>query len=155
MSQVRKIGLPVWGYALWIAVYYDFQMFVNSIIWRNNVNTVAPVWCDIMTKIQVGANVAPQACALLICICLFNVTRHRGAPIGSNNAKKRRGLVVDILLVIGLPILYMALSIIVQPFRFEIVEEEGCTAVTYSYVTYIIIYVPELAISLVSAFLAP
>lgn len=46
VSQIRKLSLAVWGYAVWIAIY-DFIMFVNTIIWHNNVNIVVPVWCDI------------------------------------------------------------------------------------------------------------
>ncbi len=46
ISQVRKLSLAVWGYAIWIAIY-DFTMFVNTIVWNNSVIIVAPVWCDI------------------------------------------------------------------------------------------------------------
>ncbi len=42
ISQIRKLSLAVWGYALWIAVYC-FQAFVNTIIWHDNVNIVMPV----------------------------------------------------------------------------------------------------------------
>ena len=45
-SNIRKLSLAVWGYAIWIAIF-DFHTFVNTIIWHNNVNIVAPVWCDI------------------------------------------------------------------------------------------------------------
>ncbi|KLO09466.1 hypothetical protein SCHPADRAFT_857882, partial [Schizopora paradoxa] len=53
VSQIRKLSLAVWGYAIWIAII-NFQGFVNTIIWHNNVNIVAPVWCDIVTKLQLG-----------------------------------------------------------------------------------------------------
>lgn len=46
ISQIRKLSLAVWGYGIWIAVFC-FQMFVNTIIWHDNVNIVIPVWCDI------------------------------------------------------------------------------------------------------------
>ncbi len=36
ISQIRKLSLAVWGYALWIAVN-NFQTFVNTIIWHDNV----------------------------------------------------------------------------------------------------------------------
>lgn len=36
----------IWFYAIWIALY-NFQMFVNTIIWHDNVDIVAQVWCDI------------------------------------------------------------------------------------------------------------
>lgn len=46
VSQIRKLSPAVWGYAFWIAVV-NFQTFVNSIIWHDNVNIVVPIWCDI------------------------------------------------------------------------------------------------------------
>ena len=46
LSNFRKFSLAVWGYAIWIPII-DFIYFVDTIIWHNNVNIVAPVWCDI------------------------------------------------------------------------------------------------------------
>lgn len=46
LSQVRKLSLAIWGYSIWIALYC-FSMFVNTVIWHDNVNIVVPVWCDI------------------------------------------------------------------------------------------------------------
>ncbi len=48
-SGMRISNLAVWGYALWTAMY-NFQMFVSTIIWHDNVNIVVPVWCDIGEK---------------------------------------------------------------------------------------------------------
>ncbi len=52
ISQIRKLSLAVWGYALWITEMC-FQTFVNTIIWRDNVNNVAPVWCDISENLLI------------------------------------------------------------------------------------------------------
>ncbi len=52
ISQIRKLSLAVWGYAIWITVSC-FQTFVNTIIWRDNVNIVAPVWCDIGENLRI------------------------------------------------------------------------------------------------------
>lgn len=46
ISQIRKLSLAVWGYAVWTALN-NFQAFVNTIIWHDNVKIVVPVWCDI------------------------------------------------------------------------------------------------------------
>lgn len=46
LSQIRKLSLAIWGFAIWIAMA-NFATFVNTIVWHNNVNIVAPVWCDI------------------------------------------------------------------------------------------------------------
>ena len=45
-SQIRKLSLAVWGYSIWVTIYC-LQNFVNTIIWHDNINIVAPVWCDI------------------------------------------------------------------------------------------------------------
>lgn len=45
-SQIRKLSIAIWGYALWVAVG-NFTTFVNTVIWHNNEKIVVPVWCDI------------------------------------------------------------------------------------------------------------
>jgi len=153
ISQIRKFSLAVWGYAIWIAIV-NFQMFVNTIIWYKNVDIVVPVWCDIATKLQTGAGVGTRACALVICVHLYKITRIR-VSIDTAKKQRRRAVIYELLLIIGLPFLVMALSIIVQPTRFDISEEEGCTSTVYSYVSYIILYAPLFVSNLGCAILAP
>lgn len=100
LSQIRKLSLGVWGYAIWIAMA-TFHKFVNTIIWHNNVNIVVPVWCDIgepisvecyscftiidcdlVTKLQIGSNTGTRTCALVICVHLYKITRLRN-PVES------------------------------------------------------------------------
>jgi len=76
ISRIRKLSLAVWGYSIWIALF-NFTMFVDTIIWHDNVNIVVPVWCDIVTKLQIGVGVGTRACALVICIHLHKITRLR------------------------------------------------------------------------------
>jgi len=153
ISQIRKLSIAVWGYAIWIAAM-NLQTFVNTIIWHDNVNVVVPVWCDIVIKLQVGAGIGTRACALVICIHLYKVTRLR-ASVENTKGQRRKALIYELFLIIGLPFFVMALFIIIQPFRFNIVEEEGCAPVDYSYVGYIVLYAPEAVTSLGCAILAP
>ncbi|KLO09469.1 fungal pheromone STE3G-protein-coupled receptor [Schizopora paradoxa] len=153
LSQIRKLSPAVWGYAVWIAIY-DFITFVDTIIWHNNVNIVVPVWCDITSKLLTGVPIGTRACAFIICLDLFRMTRLRGT-IDKSKAQKRRETIYKLLLTIGLPILIMALYIIVQPIRFGISEEQGCGPGIYSYVGYIIWYAPPIALSFGCAILAP
>jgi len=83
---------------------------VNTIIWHNDVNVEAPVWCDIVTKLQVGAPVGTSACAFVICIKLYKITRLR-ASIEVTKEQRRRAMIYELLLIIGLPLLVMALGI--------------------------------------------
>ncbi|KLO07060.1 fungal pheromone STE3G-protein-coupled receptor [Schizopora paradoxa] len=154
VSQARKLSVALWGYSIWVALFC-FQGFVNSIIWHNNVNVVVPVWCDIVSKIQVGAGIGTHACALTICIQLYKITRLRALPENTTKEQKFKALVLPLLLIIGLPVLTMALLIIVQPLRFQIAEEEGCGPTMYSFVGYIVYYGPGLMTSLGCIILAP
>ena len=56
------------------------------------------------------------------------------------------------------PLLYefadTVIGIIVQPFRFEIVEELGCGITAYSYVGYILDFAPELICNIACLILA-
>ncbi|KLO07062.1 hypothetical protein SCHPADRAFT_665907 [Schizopora paradoxa] len=58
-------------------------------------------------------------------------------------------------MIVGLPLLIMGLKVIVQPIRFQILEELGCLGTTYSYVAYIIDAAPCLIANLGCIALAP
>jgi len=75
--------------------------------------------------------------------------------MSNSKTQKRRAMICDLSLIIGLPFLILSLWIIVQPFRFEIIEELGCYGSAYSYIGYILLFAPSLAMSLGSALLAP
>ncbi|KLO04332.1 fungal pheromone STE3G-protein-coupled receptor [Schizopora paradoxa] len=153
LSQIRKLSPAVWGYAVWIAIY-DFITFVNTTIWHDNVNIVVPVWCDITSKLLTGVPIGTRACAFIICLDLYRMTRLRGS-IDKNKAQKRRDTMYRLSLIIGFPMLIMALYIIIQPIRFGVTEELGCGPGIYSYVGYIIWYAPPIVHSLGCAILAP
>ncbi|KLO14128.1 fungal pheromone STE3G-protein-coupled receptor [Schizopora paradoxa] len=153
------VGFQSWNtgifvYAFWIGTM-NFINFVNTIVWHDNVNPYIQVWCDITTKIQIGALIGVPACTLVLCIHLFKITRMRGVAIVDEKAQRRRTLIIDLSLTLGFPVLIMALSIIVQTYRFNIIEEIGCQAANYSYVTYVIIYVPQFFLNLIAVALAP
>lgn len=81
-------------------------------------------------------------------------------------------MAIDLSITLGLPVIIMALcksvkalnngllswrwklGIIVQPYRFEIDEEQGCTTTSFSFVTYLIYYAPQLVLNLIAAVLA-
>jgi len=137
-------------YSFWVALT-NLQQFVNSIIWHNNNNIVAPVWCDISIRLQLVAPIGIRACTLVLCIQLFNFTRFKDANI----VESRRSVILSMGLMLGLPLLILALYIIIQPFRFEILEEIGCVPTMYSFVSYILFNGPELFFSAIAAALIP
>ncbi|KLO09467.1 STE3-domain-containing protein [Schizopora paradoxa] len=90
----------------------------------------------------------------MICIHLYRVARLRDS-IKNSEKQRRKSMIYELLLILGLPVLVMALFIVVQPLRFQIFEELGCDFSTYSYVGYIIQTAPQISASVGCVILAP
>jgi len=104
------------------------MQFINSIVWYENMADKAPVYCDISTRILVALNVAIPACSLCINRRLFKIaTRKIMMPTG---AEKRRAVITDLLIGIGIPVLQMILQYVVSARRYEILEDYGPYPVT-------------------------
>ncbi|KIK67548.1 hypothetical protein GYMLUDRAFT_155738 [Collybiopsis luxurians FD-317 M1] len=112
--------------------------FINSIIWKDNVNNVAPVWCDISAQIIIAANVGITASTLAISRQLYNISKVNRASATSQ--EKRRDMIINLLIAFGLPVLVMGLHFIVQPRRFDIFEEIGCQPATFNTLAAYILY---------------
>ncbi|KAF9468421.1 GPCR fungal pheromone mating factor [Collybia nuda] len=122
---------------------------VDAIVWADNVEIIIPVWCDITTKLIVGANVALPAACLCICIHLERVASVRMAR--TNISDKRRRQIFEALVCFGLPLLIMALHYIVQGHRYDIIESYGCRPTTYFSVAGIfIVWLPPILLSIAS-----
>ncbi|KAH7881712.1 pheromone A receptor-domain-containing protein [Phlebopus sp. FC_14] len=120
---------------------------VNSVIWGDTVSSVAPVWCDIATKVQIGGNIALPAAMLSLCIHLERVASVR--QVTTTHSDKRRRQMVDLALCFGVPAVYMATHYVVQGHRFDIVEGFGCRPTIYeSIASVFLIWIPPLLFSL-------
>ncbi|KAI6106634.1 putative fungal pheromone GPCR, STE3-type [Pisolithus croceorrhizus] len=104
--------------------------FVNSIVWRNSALNVAPVWCDISTKIFIGASVGIPAAGLCISRRLYKIAVVKSVTVTRED--KRSAVVVDLGITIGLPVMVMILHYVVQGHRFDILEEVGCWPSIYN-----------------------
>ncbi|KZP27528.1 fungal pheromone STE3G-protein-coupled receptor [Athelia psychrophila] len=102
---------------------------VDAIIWRDSAVILVPVWCDITTKLLVGATIALPACCLCICIQLERIASPRSSSMSATDKTRRR--IFDAFMCWGLPIIYMALHCVVQGHRFDIIEVIGCRADFY------------------------
>ena len=94
---------------------------INSIVWNKNMINRVPVYCDIgtpnvllpgrsltdftATHIQIGLNVAIPASSLCINRRLYKIATHQGGMV--TREEKRRGVIVDLLIGLGIPILQM------------------------------------------------
>ncbi|WVQ68945.1 uncharacterized protein L199_007154 [Kwoniella botswanensis] len=103
--------------------------FVNGLTWWDSIENVAPVWCDISTKLSVGLTVGVAASSL--CITRRLVMIASSTTVTFTQRQKRIALCIDIFLGILLPIIVMALHYTVQPHRFDIYEGYGCQVSTW------------------------
>nr|AWT58071.1 Pheromone receptor [Lentinula edodes] len=112
---------------------------INSIIWADNALNVAPVWCDICIP----------ASTLCISRRLYHITSTQTVSITRDD--KKRAIYVDLAIAVGLPVLMLILHVIVQAHRFDILEEYGCSSVTFdTLASYFLYYMWPVAIGLVS-----
>ncbi|KAJ7622386.1 pheromone A receptor-domain-containing protein [Roridomyces roridus] len=125
--------------------------FVNSIVWHGNVVDWAPVWCDISTRFAVGANVAIPAASLCINRRLYVIARCKS--VGVTKAEKRRTIMIDCAIGIGIPLSQMVLQYIVQAHRYTILEDIGCFPNTFNTpLAYLLTYLWPNTIALLSAY---
>ncbi|PFH48843.1 hypothetical protein AMATHDRAFT_5425 [Amanita thiersii Skay4041] len=115
----------------------------NAIIWGDKVRVIAPVWCDIGTKILIGGTVAlPGSC------CLLNM---RLAKYSSRNPLNRSrfwriGEKVIEIICLNYPPFYIGYHYVVQDHRFDIVEDIGCGPVIYPSIPAVfLMWVPPLS----------
>ncbi|KAK7046036.1 hypothetical protein VNI00_007031 [Paramarasmius palmivorus] len=119
---------------------------VDAVVWAQNVDIVIPVWCDITTKLIIGANIALPAACLCVCIHLERVASTRVASVTSLD--RRRRTIFELSMCVLLPIVYMGLHFIVQGHRFDIIEDYGCRPTTYySIPSIFLVWVPPLILS--------
>ncbi|KAI0271184.1 pheromone A receptor-domain-containing protein [Russula aff. rugulosa BPL654] len=71
-----------------------------------------PVYCDISTRIQVALNAAIPASSLCINRQLYRVSMIKTARI--TDVEKRRNLIYDLLISVGIPVLQMAAEYVVS-----------------------------------------
>ncbi|KAH9837843.1 putative fungal pheromoneG-protein-coupled receptor [Rhodofomes roseus] len=136
-------------YMIWTSLAC-LNEFVNSVVWADNALNVAPVWCDISTRITIGASVGIPAASLCINRRLYYIARMDAVAI--TRAEKRRTILVDSLICILFPILCMVFAYIVQGHRFNIFEVLGCYPDVYNTLPSIfLVYTWPIVIGLVSA----
>jgi pheromone a factor receptor len=132
-----------WGVSACLFIFWSglssLVWFVNSIVWDANIVNWTPVWCDISTRIAIATVVGIPASALALQRRMYFMVRQSSS--NETIAQKRRALAIDLLIGLGLPILCMILSVVVQGHRFDILEDVGCypaivnTSLTYFLVT--------------------
>ncbi|KAG2040962.1 GPCR fungal pheromone mating factor [Suillus americanus] len=132
--------------SLWLFVG-NVTYGINAILWGDTVQNIAPVWCDITTKLEIGTTVALPAAMFTLCMHLERVAAIRHPS--NTHSEKRYRQIMECALCFGVPLMYMALHYIVQGHRFDIIEGFGCRPTVYvSIASIFLIWVPPLVFSL-------
>ncbi|KAF9238461.1 pheromone A receptor-domain-containing protein [Melanogaster broomeanus] len=116
-------------YMIWTGLAC-LNQFINSVVWNSNVINSAPVWCDISTKFIIGSAVAIPASSLCINRRLYQIASV--SSVTKTKAQKRRDVMVDLSIGLGIPIIQMCVHYVVQGHRFNIFEEVGCYPFTWN-----------------------
>ncbi|KAF9645210.1 pheromone receptor [Thelephora ganbajun] len=116
-------------YVFWTSLAC-LNQFINSVMWANDAINRAPVWCDISTRIMLGAAVGIPASSLCIMRRLHSIAKIQA--VSPTRAEKRREIIIDSCICILCPMVYMVLAYIVQGHRFDIYEQIGCFPVIYN-----------------------
>ncbi|KAL4061745.1 GPCR fungal pheromone mating factor [Scleroderma citrinum] len=139
--NVGTLAIMIWLFVM--NIIYG----VNIIVWTGNVDNPAPVWCDISTKLIVGANVALPIATMCICKHLELVSSNR--HVRMDNKDRQRRIIFDSIMCFCLPLVFMALHYVVQGHRYDIIEDFGCQPAIYvSIAALFLVYMPPLVFSL-------
>ncbi|KAH9916390.1 STE3-domain-containing protein [Epithele typhae] len=125
---------------------------IDSILWAGNFDVRIAPWCDIVSRVFLASQIALPGCALAFARNL------RRCAIGQEIAQKAYTLMQDLTFCLIIPVFYVVLHVIVQPHRFDIVQDFGCSvSIHTSSLAVILIWLPPLIICIatfVYAFLA-
>ncbi|KAJ6542964.1 pheromone A receptor-domain-containing protein [Mycena capillaripes] len=136
-------------YMIWTALAC-LVFFVNSIVWSHNTIDWSPAWCDLSTHFVNGFNLAIPACSLCINRRLYQIASVRS--VTKTRAEKRRAILIDLAIGLGLPLLQIPLQYIVQGHRYNIFEDIGCLGETYETpVAIVLFHLPPVLVGAVSA----
>ncbi|KAI0694922.1 pheromone A receptor-domain-containing protein [Cerioporus squamosus] len=133
--NVALISLAAW------LVLCNLVHGVNALLWSGNDNVHVPAWCDIMTRVLLAAQMALPGCALAL------ARKLRQCAIGQEVTQRAHTYMQDLTFCLIIPLAYIVLHVIVQPHRFDIIADFGCSASIYtSSVSLIVIWIPPLII---------
>ncbi|CDO68081.1 hypothetical protein BN946_scf184788.g12 [Trametes cinnabarina] len=136
-------------YIFWIGTQSLFQ-FINSVVWRDNAINWAPVWCDITTHFTIGSSIGVCCASLVINRRLYHIANI--STVSISRSDKRRNMVTDLAIGVGIPIVSMCLYWVYQGHRFDILEGVGCTEeFPNSFLAYLLYFTWPIVIGLVSA----
>lgn len=115
---------------LWI-ILVNLPLGINSIIWgHDDVDQWwdGSVWCDINTRIQVGAQVSLGAAVAMILRRLAQVMDTRNMTVAPSRSSTLRRQLVELAWCWGYPVALILFYIPIQSVRYHIWGIEGCNS---------------------------
>ncbi|KAI0276043.1 pheromone A receptor-domain-containing protein [Russula aff. rugulosa BPL654] len=97
--------------------------FINSVVWNKNMILRARLYCEIATRILAAENVAIPAASLCINRRLYKIATMKSVTVTAS--EKRRGIMVDLLIGVGIPILQVIGEYIISYRSYNIFEDIG------------------------------
>jgi pheromone a factor receptor len=135
--------------ACWILASQTI-LLADAIIWRGNISDNIPYYCDFTTAVIAVAPVGYSASVLCITRQLHKLSRAQAVII--SKSQKRKSLLIDLCIGLGIPILAAGGHGIVQGHRYSIYEDWGCYPTTYNVtLAFPLYYIWPLVLSLISA----
>ncbi|RDX44921.1 STE3-domain-containing protein [Lentinus brumalis] len=133
-------NIAVISLATWL-ILCNLVHGVNALLWSGNDDVHVPAWCDIMTRVLLAAQIALPGCALAL------ARKLRQCAIGQEVTQRAHTYMQDLTFCLIIPLAYIVLHVIVQPHRFDIIADFGCSASIYtSSVSLIVIWLPPLLV---------
>lgn len=136
---------------MWASIGTLIHMVGSTIWWRNiHIPTSAEAtWCDIATKLIIGLSIAIPLSSFSINRRLYNIATIRTITI--TKEQKRRDVIIDSILCVLCPIIFMAVHYTMQGHRFDVIENIGCWPSTYlTLPAYILVLAPPIFVGCVS-----
>ncbi|KAI0632780.1 pheromone A receptor-domain-containing protein [Trametes polyzona] len=124
----RARNIPTLSLIAWLFMI-NVAHGVNVILWWGNLKIRVVVWCDIVSKLVISANMALPAACFCLAMRLEGIAAVR--QVKTSHLDKRQRVIVDLAICVGIPLVYMALHYVVQGHRFDIIEDFGCQPDSY------------------------
>ncbi|KAG0694467.1 pheromone A receptor-domain-containing protein [Suillus ampliporus] len=143
----RARNIAAMSIGIWLFVV-NMVNAIDALQWAGAYQVPSLLWCDITSALTTAVNVSiPAAC---LCICI-HLERMASFCQTSTSLAKRRRILLECLMCFGVPVVYAALHIIVQPRRFDVYANFGCRSAIYpTTVTLFLVWIPPLALSLLT-----
>ncbi|KAH7099035.1 pheromone A receptor-domain-containing protein [Auriculariales sp. MPI-PUGE-AT-0066] len=121
---------------------------INGILWADGLEDIAPVWCDISTKINIGLSVGLPLASLSI---NRRLCHNANSFTASSMSSRRRDMIIDTVVCVGGTLVFMAVHYTQQGHRYNILERFGCWPTTYlTELGWAFVVAPPILISLIS-----